>query len=93
MNADVIKNRDDIRVNAEAITGLSGRIDGKADAQALSQLQTTVREQGETISSQGQAITQVQATADMALNGKKYVVDLTALDPNLYYPVFIPVSS
>ncbi|AYD85523.1 putative tail fiber protein [Acinetobacter phage vB_AbaM_B09_Aci01-1] len=93
MNADVIKNRDDIRVNAEAITGLSGRIDGKADAQALSQLQITVKEQGETISSQGQAITQVQASADMALNGKKYVVDLTALDPNLYYPVFIPVSS
>ncbi|MBN4659039.1 hypothetical protein H4F44_24960, partial [Escherichia coli] len=33
------------------------------------------------------------ATADLALNGKKTLIDLTAFDPNLYYPVFIPVST
>ncbi|QIW91534.1 putative tail fiber protein [Acinetobacter phage vB_AbaM_D22] len=93
LNADVIKNTGDIKVNADAITALRGEVNGKASADALNQLSVTVREQGETISSQGQAITQVQASADMALNGKKYVVDLSGYDSNLYFPVFIPVSS
>ena len=38
-------------------------------------------------------MTQVEAKTDMALNGKKTIVDLSSLDPNLYYPVFMNINA
>lgn len=91
LDATTTRHDDEIKANASAVTGLKSAIEGKADANALNSLKTTVEQQGNTISSQGQALTQVEAKADLALNGRKFPLDLSSLDPNLYYPVLIPL--
>jgi energy-converting hydrogenase Eha subunit C len=91
LDATTTRHDDEIKANASAVTGLQSAIEGKADANALNSLKTTVEQQGNTISSQGQALTQVEAKADLALNGRKFPLDLSSLDPNLYYPVLIPL--
>lgn len=91
LDATVVRHEGDISANSQAITGLQSSVAGKADANALSQLSTRVDEQGSTITSQGQALTQVEAKTELALNGKKYGFDLTKLDPNTYYPILIPL--
>ena len=91
LDATVTRHDYEIKANASAVTGLQSAIEGKADANALNSLKTTVEQQGNTISSQGQALTQVEAKADLALNGRKFPLDLSSLDPNLYYPILIPL--
>jgi hypothetical protein len=91
LDATTTRHDDEIKANASAVTGLQSAIEGKADANALNSLKTTVEQQGNTISSQGQALTQVEAKAELALNGRKFPLDLSSLDPNLYYPVLIPL--
>lgn len=91
LDAKVTRHDNEIKANASAVTGLQSAIEGKADANALNSLKTTVEQQGNTISSQGQALTQVEAKADLALNGRKFPLDLSSFDPNLYYPVLIPL--
>jgi hypothetical protein len=91
LDATTTRHDDEIKANASAVTGLQSAIEGKADANALNSLKTTVEQQGNTISSQGQALTQVEAKADLALNGRKFPLDLSNLDPNLYYPILIPL--
>ncbi|MCV2445598.1 TipJ family phage tail tip protein, partial [Acinetobacter bereziniae] len=93
LDATVTRLDNEIKANASAVTGLQSAIDGKADANALNSLKTTVEQQGNSISSQGSALTQVEAKAELALNGRKFALDLSALDPNTYYPVLIPVAS
>lgn len=75
-----------------SITTINGQLATKADSGALSTLESRVALTEGTLTAHGQAITQVQASADLALNGKTYWVDMTGHDPNLYYPVFIQVS-
>ena len=77
---------------SNSITTINGQLATKADSGALSTLESRVATTENTLTSHGQAITQVQATADLALNGKTYWIDMTGHDPNLYYPVLIPVS-
>jgi predicted phage tail protein len=91
LDATTTRHDDEIKANASAVTGLQSAIEGKADANALNSLKTTVEQQGNTISSQGQALTQVEAKAELALNGRKFPLDLSNLDPNLYYPILIPL--
>ncbi|WP_335987009.1 TipJ family phage tail tip protein [Acinetobacter bereziniae] len=91
LDATVTRHDNEIKANASAVTGLQSAIEGKADANALNSLKTTVEQQGNTISSQGQALTQVEAKAELALNGRKFPLDLSNLDPNLYYPILIPL--
>lgn len=91
IDATVTRHDNEIKANASAVTGLQSAIEGKADANALNSLKTTVEQQGNTISSQGQALTQVEAKAELALNGRKFPLDLSNLDPNLYYPILIPL--
>lgn len=93
LDATVTRHDDEIKANAQAVTGLQSKIDGKADANALNELKTTVEQQGDAITSQGTAITQVEAKADLALDGITTVVDMTSHDQNLYYPVYIPLNS
>ncbi|MDA3442626.1 phage tail protein [Acinetobacter bereziniae] len=93
LDATVTRLDNEIKANASAVTGLQSAIDGKADANALNSLKTTVEQQGNSISSQGSALTQVEAKAELALNGRKFALDLSALDLNTYYPVLIPVAS
>ena len=93
LDATVTRHDNEIKANASAVTGLQSAIDGKADANALNQLKTSVEQQGNSISSQGSALTQVEAKAELALNGRKFALDLSALDLNTYYPVLIPVAS
>ena len=93
LDATVVRHEGEIKANAQAVTGLQSSLDGKADANALNQLKTRVEEQGGTITSQGQALTQVEAKAELALNGRKFSFDLTKLDPNTYYPILIPLMS
>jgi predicted phage tail protein len=93
LDATVTRHDNEIKANASAVTGLQSAIDGKADANALNQLKTSVEQQGNSITSQGTALTQVEAKAELALNGRKFPLNLSALDPNTYYPVLIPVAS
>lgn len=93
LDATVTRHDNEIKANASAVTGLQSAIDGKADANALNQLKTSVEQQGNSISSQGSALTQVEAKAELALNGRKYGFDLSALDSNTYYPILTPLMS
>lgn len=93
LDATVVQHGQDISAQAQSITGLQSSIAGKADVNALNQLETRVNQQGNTITAQGTALTQVEAKSDMALNGKKTIVDLSGLNPNLYYPVFMNVNA
>lgn len=93
LDATTTRHDDEIKANAEVVTGLQSKIDGKADAIALNELKTTVEQQGNTITSHGTALTQVEAKADLALDGRTSIVDMTGHDQNLYYPVYIPLMS
>ncbi|MDO6646399.1 TipJ family phage tail tip protein [Acinetobacter guillouiae] len=93
LDATVVQHGQDISAQAQSITGLQSSIAGKADVNALNQLETRVNQQGNTITAQGTALTQVEAKSDMALNGKKTIVDLSGLNPNLYYPIFMNINS
>ncbi|MBN4841737.1 hypothetical protein, partial [Citrobacter braakii] len=55
---------DKVDVNAQAITGLQAEIKDKASSEALNQLSVTVRDQGQLIDTQGQAITKVESKVD-----------------------------
>ena len=91
-NDIVSLSQQNTQLNNSIIT-INSQLATKADSSALSTLESRVAITEGTLTSHGQAITQVQASADMALNGKTYWIDMTGHDPNLYYPVFIPVSA
>ena len=68
----------DIESQQTAITGLDNSLKNKADASAFSKLETTVKGQGERID---------------AVETKTVRVDLSALDPDTYYPVTLALAN
>ena len=68
----------DIESQQTAITGLNNSLKNKADASAFSKLETTVKGQGERID---------------AVETKTVRVDLSAFDPDTYYPVTLALAN
>ena len=85
LDATVVRHEDAISTNSQAITGLQSSIASKADASALNSLTTRVEDQGNTITSQGQALTQVEAKTEKALRAVTISDTRDTNEPPVWY--------
>ena len=85
LDATVVRHEGAISTNSQAITGLQSSIASKADASALNSLTTRVEDQGNTITSQGQALTQVEAKTEKALRAVTISDTRDTNEPPVWY--------